>query len=190
MMFQKRLRNMQDRLRNAGWRIQWIPWWEPDKPEIITQNNPLSLIGIIVFIGVFFWNSYAFFGVTLTPSQMIAIAVSGLGLIFFGAILSAFQAQFGWKRIDAQCIDREIREYEKDPGDITSSWGYRLICTFRFDGNEVKVTPEPSTLSSFHSKQQVEDYLNGKINQDGYCQLWVNPKNPLQTMFHKKRPWL
>lgn len=110
MAFQKRLRNMQDRLRNAGWRIQWIPWWEPDKPEVINQKNPISLIGIVIFIGVFFWSDYLFFGVKLTPGQIIAIAVSGLGIMMSGTILSAFQLQFGWKRIDAQCIDREICE--------------------------------------------------------------------------------
>ena len=190
MLFHKRLRNMQDRLRNAGWRIQWIPWWEPDKPEFVNQKNPLSLIGIVIFIGVFFWNNYSFFGVTLTVSQEIAIALSGLGITFLGTILSAFQLQSGWKRIDAKCIDREIREYEKDPGDITSSWGYRLVCMFSFDGNEYKVTPEPSTFGTFSSKQKVEKYLNGKISQSGYCQLWVNPKNPLQTVFHMKRWWL
>ena len=190
MLFQKRLRNMQDRLRNSGWRIQWIPWWEPDKPEIIKPKNPLPFIGIVIFIGVFFWNNYSFFGVTLTVVQIIAIAVSGLGISMLGIICSAFQLQSGWKRIDAHCIDREISEYEKEPGDITSSWGYRLICVFSFDGKECKVTPEPSTLVSFRSKQQVEKYLNGKINQNGYCKLWVNPKNPLQTVFHKKRWWL
>jgi hypothetical protein len=60
-----------------------------------------------------------------------------------------------------------------DPGDITSSWGYRLICIFSLDGKEYKVTPEPSTLVSFNSKQQVEKYLNEKIDQNGYCKLWV-----------------
>jgi hypothetical protein len=181
---------MQDRLRNAGWRIQWIPWWEPDKPEIINQKNPLSFIGVVIFIGVFFWNNYSFFGVTLSVSQVIAIAVSGLVITMLGIILSAFQLQSGWTRIDAQCIDREIREYAKEPGDITSSWGYRLICIFAIDGKDYKVTPEHSTLAGFNSKQQVENYLNGKINQNGYCKLWVNLKNPLQTVFHKKRWWL
>ncbi len=181
---------MQDRLRNSGLRIQWIPWWKPDKPEIINSKNPLSLIGVVIFIGVFFWNNYSFFGVTLTVSQIIAVAVSGLGISMLGVISSAFQIQSGWKRIDAQCIDRDIREYEKVLGDITSSWGYRLICVFSFEGNEYKVTPEPSNLIGFNSKQQVEKYLNEKINQHGNCQLWINPKNPLQTVFHKKRWWL
>lgn len=181
---------MQDQLRNAGWRIQWIPWWEPDKPEIINQKNPISLIGVVVFIEVLFWNNYSFFGVTLTTIQIIAIALSGLCITLLGTILSAFQIQSGWKRIDAKCIDRDIREYEKDPGDITTSWGYRLICTFNFDGNDYKVTPELPNLQGFNSKQKVEKYLNEKISQTGFCQLWINPRNPLQTVFHKKRWWL
>ena len=190
MVFQKRLRNMQDRLRNAGWRIQWIPWWDPDKPEIIKQKNPLALIGVALFLLAIFGNQFSYFGVTLSVNQIITIAVSGLAIVMLGIISSAFQLQSGWKRIEAQCIDREIGEYWKEPGVITSSWGYRLVCIFSFEGKEYTVTPEPSNLVSFNSKQQVEQYLNEKINENDSCQLWINPKNPLQTVFHKKRWWL
>jgi len=184
MVFQKRLRNIQDRLRNSGWRIQRIPWWEPDKPEIIKPKNPLALIGVAIFLGAIY------FGGTLSGNRIIAVAVSGLAVTMLGIISSAFQIQSGWKRIEAQCIDREICEYGKEPGDRTSSWGYRLICIFSFEGKKYKVTPEPSNLVSFNSEKQVEKYLNEKISQNGYCQLWINPKNPLQTVFHKKIWWL
>ena len=113
MVFQKRLRNMQDRLRNAGWRIQWIPWWDPDKPEIIKQKNPLALIGVALFLLAIFGNQFSYFGVTLSVNQIITIAVSGLAIVMLGIISSAFQLQSGWKRIEAQCIDREIGEYWK-----------------------------------------------------------------------------
>jgi hypothetical protein len=116
--------------------------------------------------------------------------VSGLVVIMTGVILSAYQIQFGWKRINAQCIDREISEYLKEPGDITSSWGYRMICIFTLEGMEYKVTPEPSHLVNFKSKQKVKKYLNERIDENGNCQLWINPKNPLQTVFHRKRWWL
>jgi hypothetical protein len=190
MFFQKRLRNIQDRLRNSGWRIQWIPWWEPDKPEIKNPKNPLALTGVALFLGAIFWNQFSYFGLTLSVKQIIAIAVLGLAITMLGIISSAFQIQSGWKRIYAQCIDREIGEYWKEPGDITSSWGYRLICIFAFEGKEYQVTPEPSNSVSFNSKQQVEKYLNERINQNGSCQLWINPKNPLQTVFHNKKWWL
>ena len=107
-----------------------------------------------------------------------------------GVISSAYQVQAGWILIDARCIDREIREYEKEPGDITSTWGYRLVCVFSYEGNEYKVTPEPSHLSGFSSEIQVEKYLNERIQANGSCQLWIDPKNPLRTIFHKKRWWL
>lgn len=181
---------MQDRLRNAGWRIQWIPWWEADKPEIIRPRNPLCLIGLALFLGVFFWNNYSFFGVTLSLSQVLIIAVSGLAIIMLGIILSACQIQYGWKQVVARCIDREISEYAREPGDLTSSWGYRLVCVFHFEGEEYKVTPEPSHVVTFNSKRQVQRYLHEKITDDGSCRLWINPENPLLTIFHKRRWWL
>lgn len=190
MLFQKRLRNIQDNLRNSGWRIQWIPWWEPDKPEVISPKNPFPVIGVAIFCGVFFWNNFSFFGLTLSVKHIIAIAILGLAIIMLGIISSALQIQSGWKRIDARCIDREIGEFAKEPGVITSSWGYRLICAFSFGGKEYIVTPESTNLVSFNSKQNVEKYLNKKISHDGSCQLWINPKNPLQTVFHKKKWWL
>ena len=181
---------MQDRLRNSGWRIQWIPWWETDKPEIIKQKNPLAFIGVAIFLGAVFWNQFSYFGVTLSESQIIVIVVSGLAISMFGIISSAFQLQAGWKRIDARCIDQEVGEYWKEPGVITSSWGYRLVCLFSFEGKQYTVTPEPSNLASFSSKKQVDSYLNETINQNGSCKLWINPKNPLQTVFNKRRWWL
>lgn len=190
MLFQKRLRNIQDNLRNSGWRIQWIPWWEPEKPEFISPKNPLALIGVVIFLSAIFWNNFSYLGLTLSVTQIIAIAVSGLGITMLGIISSAFQIQSGWKRINAHCIDREIGDFAKDPGVLTSSWGYRLICVFTFEGKEYKVTPEPTNLVNFNSKQKVEQYLNEKISFDGSCQLWINPKNPSQTVLHKKKWWL
>jgi hypothetical protein len=149
---------MQDNLRNSGWRIQWIPWSSPDKPEIINSKKPLALIGVVIFLGAIFWNQWSYFGVTLSVNQIIIIAVSGLAVAMLGIISSTFHIQSGWKRIEAHCIDREICEYQKEPGDITSAWGYRLICIFNYKGKEYKVTPEPSHLVSFDSKQQIENF--------------------------------
>ena len=111
--------------------------------------------------------------------------MAGLAITMLGIISAAFQKQAGWKCIDAQCIDREIGECEKDPGVMTSTWVYRLVCVFNYEGKEYKVTPEPSHLTSFSSERQVQKYLDERIQPGGRCQLWINPKNPLQTIFHK-----
>jgi hypothetical protein len=121
---------------------------------------------------------------------MIAVAVAGLAITLLGIISSAYQKQAGWIHVEAQCIDHEIKKYAKEPGDITATWGYRLVCVFRYEGNEYKVTPELSHLVSFNSEKQVKKYLSERIDANGYCQLWLDPKNPLHTIFQKKRWWL
>jgi hypothetical protein len=190
MNIQKKLRHIQDNYRNAGWRIQWIPWWEPEKPEVIRPKNPLPLIGVALFLGAIFWGQRPIFGISLSVYQTIAVLIAGLAIIMLGVIISAFQNQFGWIRINAFCIDREIREYSREPGDLTSTWGYRLLCVFNYEGQEYKVTPEASHLTGFNSERQVQKYLNERIGHDGYCQLWIDPDNPLHTIFHKKKWWL
>lgn len=124
------------------------------------------------------------------PGHVSAAQVEHGRLQLLGVALSALQLQSGWKRVEARCIDREIREYGKEPGEMTSSWGYRLICGYDLDGTEYRVTPEPSNLAAFRSREHVETYLSGRIDPNGRCQLWINPRNPLQTVFHKKRWWL
>jgi hypothetical protein len=190
MRIQKNLRVVQDRLRNAGWRIQWIPWQEPDKPEVIVPKNPLPLIGVAIFVISPFLIGRRLGSITITEKEMIMIAVAGLAITMLGIISAAFQKQAGWKCIDAQCIDREIVECERDPGEMTSTWAYRLVCVFTYEGKEYKVTPESSDLTGFSSERQVQKYLDERIQPDGHCQLWINPQNPLQTIFHKKRWWL
>jgi hypothetical protein len=187
MKFLKKVRHVQDRFRNAGWRIQWIPWWEPGKPEYISPKNPIPLIGVAIFLWALLWNQRPFFSISLSVNQVIVVAFTGLVIAMFGMVLSALQKQAGWVRIDAQCIDREVGECLGDPEGRYPTWGYRLVCVFSYDANEYTVTPEPSHLIGFNSERQVEKYLSERINPDGYCQLWINPKNPLQTVFHKKR---
>jgi hypothetical protein len=190
MKIQKTLRDVQDRMRNAGWRIQWIPWQEPDKPEVINSKNPLALIGAVIFVTSLFLGGQRLGSIIITEKEIIIIAVAGLTITMLGIIMSAFQRQAGWKRVDAQCIDREIGECMGDPDDMTSTWAYRPVCVFTYEGREYKVTPEPSPLTSFNSEQQVQKYSRERIQPDGHCRLWINPQNPLQTIFHKKRWWL
>ena len=191
MNIQKRLREMQDRMRNAGWRIQWIPWQEPDKPEV-NNSKPIALIGVLVFIG-----SIILFGygqgsgsiISMSVGQLVIAAIGGLAIAMLGSVYTAVQIQADWERVEAQCIDREIAECS-DPDGGSPSWAYRLLCTFRYKGLEYTVTPEASHLVSFNSERGVQKYLEERIQPDGRCQLWIDPQNPLHTIFHKKRWWL
>ena len=191
MQIQKRLREMQDRLRNAGWRIQWIPWQEADKPEVI-NSNPIALIGVLIFIGSIFLFGYAqrpdsF--IRMSVGRLLIAAIGGLAIAMLGSVYSAVHMRADWERVEAQCIDREIAEIP-DPEGGSPSWAYRLLCTFRYKGEAYTVTPEASHLVGFSSEHGVQKYLEDRIRPDGRCQLWIDPQNPLHTIFHKKRWWL
>jgi hypothetical protein len=188
MSIQKQLCDMQDRLRNAGWRIRWIPWQAPDTPEYIHSKNPLPLIGAALFLGAIFLPGRRIGGITISVNMTIAGAVAGLALAMIGIIYVAHQRQAGWERVDARCIDREIGKCED--ADRTVTWAYRLICVFTYQGQEYTVTPEPLHLIGFHSEHRVQEYLRQRIQPDGRCQLWIDPRNPLHAIFHKKRWWL
>jgi hypothetical protein len=187
MGIQQELRNMQDNLRNAGWRIQWIPWQDPGKPEVIKPNNPLPLLGILMFIG----------GIALAVEKEpvwfgIGVSISGLAVAMLGVILSATKQYSTWVKIpDAKVIDREVGEALGDPESPSSTtWVYRLLCEFAYNGQVYRVTPESSHFTAFNTKRAVKKYLDERITFDGYCTLWVDPNNPLHAIFHKKKWWL
>lgn len=173
MNIQKKLRNFQDHCRNADWRIQWIPWQEPDQPEVI--HNPGGLIGAAMFVGIigfFLFGQRLISNIMFFVETMITIALTGLGITFLSILYSAFKKQFNWKPIETICVDREIRESVHYSGNRKSIvWVYRLVCVFDYKGNEYTVTPEPSHLINFSSEQCAETYLGEKIQADGRCRL-------------------
>jgi hypothetical protein len=188
MSIQKQLRDMQDRLRNAGWHIQWIPWQPPDTPEYIHSKNPLPLIGVTLFLGAIFLSGRRIGDITISVNMTIISTVAGLALAMVGIMYVAHQRQAGWERVDARCIGREIEKCEDADQSVT--WVYRLVCVFTYQGQEYTVTPEPSYLMGFRSDHMVQEYLRKHIQPDGRCQLWIDPRNPLHAIFHKKRWWI
>jgi len=198
MTFQNRVRDLQDRARNANWRIQWIPWQEPGRPEYV-YNTPLTLAtgfgGATLFLGA---AGHVFFPVfrpnqNLEPSPeelyaTIGVAVSGLAIILLGRIYAAFSKQAGWKAVTARCLDREIQErHSYSGGKRSTAWEYRLLCSFNFNGRKYKVTPEASRIVAFTSHENAEQYLKTRIKPDGTCRLWIDTRNPLHAVFHKKQ---
>jgi hypothetical protein len=198
MGIQQTLRNLQDRARNAGWRIQWIPWQEPGRPEYV-YNTPLTLItglgGAALFVGSIILIPLAMYRediVTLESEEelilLIGTGLAGLAIAIAGRIHAAFRKQADWEQVTAKCIDREIKEYlGGHNGRSEVTWEYRLLCAFMLDGREYTVTPEPSHMMSFTSEESVRKYLDERIDPDGACQLWIDRRNPLHAVFHKKQ---
>jgi hypothetical protein len=198
MEIEKKLRNLQDNLRNKGFRIQWIPWQEKGKPEYV-YNSPLTHIfniaGLVLFFaGIVFaagiyeiWQNEYLSGIN--PSLPgIFISVSGMFFLLSGRIVAAFQKQKGWVRIEADCIDRETAQafHLSGRGSKSKTWTYRLLCTFYFNGRKYIVTPENSKIISFNTKNQAENYLESRISTDNKCFLYIDPQNPLHAVFDRK----
>jgi hypothetical protein len=203
MGIQQRLREIQDRARNAGWRIQWIPWQEPGKPEYV-YNTPLTtalgLGGAGLFLLVF---GSPLLGARLTdhiPEAIIemipieseqirwvyfGIGLGGLLVAFISRFYAAYRKQAKWKPITAKVIDREVQEtFDADGG---GSYEFRLLCRFRYMGMNYEVTPENARLVAFTSEKRANAWLAKHIGADGTCRLWIDPRNPLHAIFHKKQ---
>jgi hypothetical protein len=187
MKIENSLRDYQDRLRDEGWRIKWIPWQEPGRPEYV-YNTPLTLFtglgGAALFTGAVIW---------MVVSKdigwpLFAAAIAGLAIAISGRFYAAFRKQYKWACINATCIDREIRQCSVfSEGNTKYVWEFRVVCKFMFNGKEFKVTPEASHIMAFNSSDAVSQYLNEKIKPDCKCRLWIDPGNPLHAVFDKKQ---
>ena len=190
MLFERKLRKLQDQLRNAGWRIQHIPWQPEGKLEVYNPGDPFTWLLIVA-------GCAAFFGGVPLLSRSIVSTPSGIGIMIGGILLlllSRFTTGYTlyrkYIRVDATCIDREIREYE-DPessGSLIKNtfWTPRLLCQYNHNGQTFTVTPIIVKMIAFGSEEAVNNFLADRIDDDRHCTLWINPDAPLQTFFHKK----
>jgi hypothetical protein len=185
----KNLRDLQDQVRDSGWRIKWIPWQEPGSVEYI-YNTPLTLFtgfgGAALFLG-----SIVYLLISKhVQGPVLAIGLAGLVMIFLGRLYASFNKQAWWTCLTARCIDREIQQrHYLSEGNIKIIWEYRLLCVFNYNGIEYRVTPEASHIAGFQSQDLAQKYLNERIRPDGTCKLWVDPRNPLHAVFDKKQ-WI
>lgn len=190
----RQMRELQDNLRNAGWRIQWIPWQAAGRPERIysTRLSCLAaLVGVLLFLGSLgFFFAYPFWFDREPPKWSPAIlcfgAFGGLAIILLGKIYAVRQQQQAWVQVRAKCVDREIREVrQRTLGN--EIWDYRLLCEFDYGGKQYAVTPETAWVMALNSEQAARQYLEERIDADGNCTLWINPENPLQACFHERK---
>jgi hypothetical protein len=189
LKIENRLRDYQDNIRDAGWRIKWIPWQKPGRPEYV-YNTPLTFFtgfgGAGLFIGAIIW--LLVFRDAQGPALTVAIA--GIVVIISGRVYAAINKQSGWVCIDARCIDREIKQcISPSEGNVNYVWEMRVLCKLIMNDREYKVTLEASHVTSFGSIDTAEEYLNDRIQFDGTCRLWVDPRNPLHAVFDKKQ-WI
>jgi hypothetical protein len=69
---QSYLREQQDRARNAGWRIQWIPWQKAGQPKR-AHGTPLSVLTEVLGVGLILGGiayGYELFRTTFATSKV------------------------------------------------------------------------------------------------------------------------
>lgn len=157
---------------NLGWRIQVIPYDDQSK-ALRYETNGYALTGALLFLtGIVIY-------LAMRNMFFIGIALFGFLVMIAGIIYKERNKYKSWKLVKAVCVDREIKGYRSSAG-YKSSWSFRLVCEFRMNGQKYRVTPEVY-WRSFSSESSIRYFLARRINREGYCLLYVNPKNPLQT---------
>ena len=120
----------------------------------------------------------------------IAVMVGGLALLMTSRFVAGRHLYGRFVPVEAKCVDREVLEYE-DPDSIGSFikityWAPRILCEFSYKGTACKVTPIIVKTIAFNSEEEANRFLDERIDRDGTCTLWINPDNPLHTVFHIK----
>lgn len=156
---------------NSEWRIKSIPFQDEYK---MMKTNWGALFGALLFIfGIF---------AGFKEKELFLISLIGLVLMLLSVLQRGRNVRRGWKKITTKCIDKETKRTLGKPGSnggIRYVWTFQLLCEFEMGGKPYTVTPKHWT--TFTSESSLQKFLNKVISSDGTCQLWVNPKNPLQT---------
>jgi hypothetical protein len=187
------LANVQQTVKDSGWRIDEIPWQEEDKVALV-YNTPLSAAMALVGAAVFL-TPIVLFLMEMAPKWPIVFSPVGLGLILWSRVVAAKAKYRGWVEVDAICVDRDTRRFRKIRGSAAKRryktvWKFRLVCEYLHEGEPMQVTPEcHGKFWDFSSERQVNQYLAQTIADDGTCRLFVDPDNPRHTVFHRK-PWI
>jgi hypothetical protein len=190
MIFENRLRKLQDRLRNAGWRIQHIPWQPEGKLEIHNPKDPYTWLLLLAGFAGFFGGIPLLSNNTVSTPVGIGIMIGGLLLLFLSRFTTGYNLYRKYIRVDAICIDREVQEFEdiESCGSLTKNtfWAPRILCEYKYKGQIFTVTPIIVKMVAFNTEDGVNKFLDDRIDVNQKCTLWINPDLPLQTFFHKK----
>ncbi len=161
----------EDKSEITEWRIKTIHFRDPNA---MMETNWGALLGALLFIGGIF----AGFKVkAMFPISFFGLVLGLVSILFKGRIIRR-----NWVKILAQCTDKEWKSVLGAPGrngGVSKTWIFQLLCEFELDGKRYTVTP--GYWSTFFSESQLQKFLNKVISPEDKCQLWVNPKNPLQA---------
>lgn len=116
--------------------------------------------------------------------------IAGLALLLASRFCYGQNLYGKFQAVEAACIDKDVQEFEEfDPdGGFPNAkiWAARILCQFNYNGCRYTVTPIIVKLTAFSTEEEVNRFLEARIDSDGICTLWVNPDNPLHTVFHEK----
>ena len=153
------------------WRIQPIHYRDPYAKM---DTNWGAVLGALFFIGGIIAG--------LKISALFSISIFGLILALISILFRGRMVRRHWKKVLAQCTDREWKKVLGAPsqnGGVRMAWAFQLLCEFDLEGKRYTVTPE--YWSTFISESRLQKFLDTVISPEGQCQLWANPKNPLQA---------
>jgi hypothetical protein len=190
MFVEKKLRKLQDNIRNKGWRIQHIPWLPEGKVETYTPKNASTWLFIISGLLCFLGGPVLLSKLSFPVWGVIAVMLLGLALLFCSRYAAGFFLYGHFVPVEAVCIDREFQEFvhpdSMDSLTENTFWQPRILCAFQFEDKTYKVTPIIVKTVAFKSKEGVQRFLDKRINEKGKCILWIDPNYPRHTVFHKK----
>ena len=106
----------------------------------------------------------------------------GSWLVLLGAMwLKVRRERRDWQVVEARCVDREVRRVWEAGGEGGGRvWAWRIVCEYKYQGVEYRVTPVIN-WKNFRSEKVAVRFLDKKIFPNGHCKIRVNPNNPLQT---------
>lgn len=155
----------------CDWRIKAIPFRDQYAKM---ETNWGALFGVFLFIGGIFAG--------LMIKALFAISIAGLVIGLVSILFRGRIVRRNWKKVQAIVIDKEHKRVLGTPGQRGGAkvcWAFRLLCEFELNGKRFTVMPD--YWSTFISESSVQNFLGKVVSPDGTCQLWVNPRNPLQT---------
>jgi hypothetical protein len=155
----------------CDWRIKPIPYRDP---YVMMDTHWGAIFGALLFIGGIFagFQMKAFFAISI-----VGLLIGLISILFRGRIIRR-----NWKKVTANVIDQEYKRVLGPPGlrgGAGKNWAFRLLCEFDLGGKRYTVTP--CCWSTFVSESSVNAFLENIVSPAEKCQIWVNPKNPLQA---------